>query len=419
MSAKTTDLDVVLLVDDDVAELAATLECVTRELPQALVHLVRPGVPAVDALVDQLAGAGLSVIDVPIAGGLPGVLQTVGAALGERRWCYLFGGEQLPAGAGPALRSGAQLTADVAFAWLGSTPAWCGSRVHVHGDVASSNGHDAVQLPAPAIGGTWSMVISRTVRTAFGSFDELIEDISTLAHLDEFDAAYQRAELSWRRADGEHEIVLVRAATLLADLLDLGPASLAAAARWLHLEPEPFVALAYARAAAGAVPFDLLDRLLSRVPRGEVTYHDGTVGMSTEATTRLRHHIERHRSFATTAFESGLRAFGTPDGGPAEAGTFGSALLLGKDPADVVRRLPDDPDLGTRCLLRLRIDLDPRFVEPMLAAMIERFGPHPEIENFRERVAMIERIGVTDDDPLGIEPGARWTADDELIGVGR
>ena len=37
----------------------------------------------------------------------------------------------------------------------------------------------------------------------------------------------------------------------------------------------------------------------------------------------------------------------------------------------------------------------------------------------KERVAMIERIGVTDDDPLGIEPGARWTADDELIGVGR
>lgn len=397
MTIERRDLQVVVLADDDLARFAETLEHVARELPHAAIAVARPGLPAVDEMAERLAAAGIGSIDVPIADGLPGVLDALGSTFAGASWCYLFAGERLPDGAGEAIGAGAAIVGTPRFAWL-PTPQWCGPR-RFHGATAVEAGdRSIVAVPDSPIDPTWSMIMTRAVHCRFASFEELLDDIGVLAQLGELDAAYQRAELSWRDASGVHQVQLVRATTLLADLLDLGPAPLRAAARWFSLEPEPFTAFAYARAAAGTIPHTTIERVLAQVPTAPVDYHDGTVGVPLEAVVRLRHNVEHHYLFATTAFESGLRGLDDAEGSAASvaagaAAAVSAGYFIGRDVDTVVRRLPADAEAALAFLPLVRPDIESGYAAALVRSLRARYGRHPRIDAFERRVETVQGTG--------------------------
>lgn len=372
---------VVLFPEDDLESLAVTLESVTGELPDATVSVVRPGLPAVDRLADQLDAAGLSVIEVPAFHGLAAVLDRVDEALAGERWIYLFAGERLPRGSGAALRRGAAVVTPQRFPWMGPPPRHQRGRTHI--DRAGADPAKRVVLERSHVGANWSMVLGRSIRTSFSSGADVLEDVVLLSELGHLDAAYQRAALAWPSAVGADQVALVRAATLLAHVLELHGSALPVAARWYALEPEPFVALALARIAVGALPFSLVESILARVPAdGSVDYRSERLSISAEEHLRIRSAVARQRTVTTTTLEAGVRSFATVGAERAAAGAFGCAFLLGRSPRDLVRRLPADADLALGFLSELRPDLEHDYLSSLLDALRDRFGDQERIDAF-------------------------------------
>jgi hypothetical protein len=401
--------EIVILPDEDMETLALTLESLAEVMPKASIHVVRPCILGADPIAELVGRAGLQVIDASADDGFDRLLVRLDRRFGTQRWCWLFAGEVLSPHHANTLLHGGQLAMDPPFAWLQLPSPLAAPRVRAGGQPlrVSRCAELAPFLPTPS----WRDCFLRGVRAAISSYEEIYEDVCLLTHLGELDAAYQRAEQSWGPAEGDVKMHLARAATMLAQMLGVSATSIPACAHWFSVEPEPFVAMTYIRAASGSVPFSLIDRLLSIIPTfGPVIYRDSLAFEPYENVLTLRHAIERERLSAKARRDSVVRMVRV---GAATAGEIGHALslsfLLDDAPAKLIAALPDgeqDAMLGD-CV---NVNLDAEYIAASIGAFASRFRGQAWLSQLVQRFVLSRNVEATLAlDACGVVGFDHWT----------
>jgi hypothetical protein len=378
----------VILPGEDVDAVVRTLESVVAAAPKAPVHLARTGMPALDAVTDLLAGAGISIVDIPATDGLPAVQETLDATFGSDPWFHLFAGETIDRHDGAALGQGSQLRSEQRHRWLAQSTILSDPRVRRAG--APIEQRRTIVLPPLWVGGNWRYCLLADTRGTFAALCEVYEDVCLLAELGELDGAFQRAELAWRGATGPERLQLTRASTMLATVMGITGGALQAAAEWFALEPVSYAAIAFIRLASGHVPFGLLERLAETVPEdGPITYDHDRLMESYESVLEIKSRLARLRVITTARHDLLLRTIESGLGTDADVGgAFETAGLLGVDPAVVVRKLvtrfdADPPVTIGDCI---SANLEAAFLADTVVALLEVFGPGPLVDRVVDRL---------------------------------
>jgi hypothetical protein len=392
VSAKPTGCpQVVILPADDLQATVDTLESLAAALPDAPVHIARTGVPALDSVTDLLAGAGLSVVDVPAMAGLDGIVEALDRHFGTRPWCYLFGGEVFDGDEAAALAQGLQLRGEPLHRWLGDDSPLGRPRVRAAGRPRPAE--QAILLSPFRPTGSWTYCLTRTTRSIFETYDQVYDDVCLLTNLGQYDAAFQRAALSWRLADGPARLHLVRALTVLSMFLSTEGSALEATAEWFALEPEPYVAIAYVRTGMGRISCELLERMLSMIPEGMgVTYAGGALNEPFEHIMVLRAHLARLRFSLTKERELLMRLAATGQAMAPDIGRLITITSLLSLPADeVVRALLPHYRPAPSLMFgdSINHDLDIDFLARLFGSLHEHYGRAAWVDRVVRRVLMI------------------------------
>ena len=386
---------IVILPADNLDALAVTLGSVAAVLPKADIHIARPGVPSLDAVADMVASAGLQVIDTPSECGFDAVLAALDARFDRRPYCWLFAGEELRPDHARLLDSVGQLAQPEQLAWLEHPSPMSAGRVRAAGVELRSSRRGQLGWFLPCA--SWRATFLTAVRAAFASYTQVYEDVCLLVHMSELDAAFQRAELSWKAAeeigDLDSSLRLARASVMLASMLGISTTSISACAQWFRLEPEPFVALMYVRVAESAIPFSLIDGLLALVPTfGPVVYGAGLHVEPVENVVAVRTAVAQHRQSATLRLDAALRLIRAAHATPGEIGNaLTLSFALGTPPTKVIDALPagdQNPMLGD-CI---NVNLDVAFVATCLSRMHDRFAGQFWLDQLVQRFVLTRNV---------------------------
>lgn len=394
MSSHSTP-EIVILPSEQLDDLAVTLESVARAIPDARIHVARPGVPALDAIADMVAGAGLQTIPVPSLEGFDAVLTALDRHFGTAAYCWVFAGEQLAPAHATALSTAGQLATPSQFPWLERPSPLSAPRVRAAG--APRVGTCDAVLPHWTPRGSWRICLLAGARAVFSSYDEMYEDVCLLVHLGELDAAFQRAELFWgaAMADGDAAVSLqlARAAVMLGLMQGVRASSVRACAHWFSLEPDPWVAMVYVRVAESSVPFAVIEGLLDLLPDfTHVSYRNGLVIEPVEAVLELRSTVAVARHRAKGHLDGVIRLLRAGLASPGEAAAALSlAFLLGVDPHTVVDAMPET--MGSPIFASgVNVDLDVDHVAATLAALIAHTDGAAWVAQLAERFVLTRNM---------------------------
>lgn len=407
--AKASFPEIVIFPGEHLEQLATTLESVAGLLPTAGIHVVRPGLPAVDAVAHMVAGAGLRIVDVRGQDGFGAVLDALDGHFGSKPFCWLFAGEVIDRSQASVLSRGGQIAGESLLPWLESPSPLTAPRVRAHGQCVRSPSRSTLAAFRP--GASWRAIILRDVRAEFTTWAQVYADVCTLAHMGELDAAYQRAELSWKSADGDDSLRLVRAAVMLAWIQGCTTSTIPACSHWFSLEPVPFVALMYVRIACGAVPFALIDRSVAMLPTyGSVEYRDGLLSERAEVVMATILAVERERQEASLRQQAITRLLQAGQATPNETAiALGLACLRGLAPETVIDSMADgeqDPTFGD-CV---NVNLEVNYVGRIIAALDARFRGQWWLNHLVERFVITRNLdaAITLDD-AGVVGYDHWS----------